>query len=98
MTRPWPEHEIEQMCRLWKDDLTLEEMGVELGRSSQAVGMKLTKLRKAGVSGLQPRARGSRGRIHPTEPRVCMRCQVEFNSTHIGNRLCDACQHFASTA
>lgn len=95
--KTWPQEEVTAMLRLWNADLTLEEMGVELGRSAQAVSMKLTKLRRAGVA-IPPRERGTRGRIHKTAQRECMRCRESFKSTHHGNRLCDACLSYARTA
>ena len=91
-TPSWPAGAAETLIRLWNAGLSGPEIASRLGVTARAVESKVRKLRVAGHSLVERRARAARrAQRAQRATRKCLYCGAMFASAHIGNRLCPTC-------
>ncbi len=88
-TPRWPKGTAENLITLWNQAHTSVKIGLRLSLPVRAVESKVRKLRAAGHV-LEIR--------RPTKPRKlgrttrrCLHCGRNFPSSHVDNRICEAC-------
>lgn len=88
-TVTWDPARVDRMVSLWNQGLTAPAIARRVGVTRLGVESKLAKLRRTGVVLARRRSR-----IDPAPARArraCLHCGHDFDSEHVGNRLCPTC-------
>lgn len=101
--RSWKPEDDQRVVEMANDGAYLDEIVAALDRSPEAIGCRLTHLRKTLPAGTVPAQLCIRGRKCSTSPRnvkrvekterKCLGCGNPFPSAHSMNRLCGSCRN-----
>ncbi len=86
----WSREEIELLTELWRKDVPPEMISETTGRTERSVVVKASRLGLA-LRGCR-KVRGAPKYPKKAQLRNCLRCEQQFFSQGVGNRICVKCK------